>query len=288
MSKELYRYISFEDFVNLTVNNKERYVRPATWTDEYEGFLFSRMETPEDVRKIVSEMYYNLCQQNYYAIPDNYFKMWYSKWFTYAQCWTSCAEEVMWRCYSYDNKAIRIMAREDKLFDHAKKIFPKEKSFSVWLKQVKYDLDMQFAEEQQMKQMRDSLLIYETYFHKRAAFKYEEEYRLLVADNRLYIIELLSKFAANHNIVERIKDMTAEEEIIDYLTMMICAKRADLKDNIKGREDVRIEDAGDISEFLEGVMVHPLAEPWYVDIVQEICCARKINFDGQSTIYKLK
>ena len=86
MNTKLFRYISFEDFINLTINNKDRFVRPSSWEDKYEGYLFSHMETTEDVHQIVSEMYYNLCPRNYYAIPDNYFRMWHSKWFTYAQC----------------------------------------------------------------------------------------------------------------------------------------------------------------------------------------------------------
>lgn len=92
VNTKLFRYISFEDFINLTINNKDRFVRPSSWEDKYEGDLFSHMETPEDVHQIVSEMYYNLCPRNYYAIPDNYFRMWHSKWFTYAQCWSKHPE----------------------------------------------------------------------------------------------------------------------------------------------------------------------------------------------------
>ena len=286
MSKSLYRYISFEDFVNLAINNKERYVRPASWKDEYEGYLFTHMETPEDVRKIVSEMYYNLCHMNYYAIPDNYFRMWHSKWFTYAQCWTSRAQtDAMWRCYAYDNKAIRIRTKEDKLLDHATKIFPKEKLFSVYLQKVSYDLNKKSAIERQISQMKDSLLAHETYFHKRPAFRHEGEYRLLVADNSLYDIEGLSSFGVKFKIGENIKDMNNEEKI-DYLTSKICSQRADWERN--AIENVRLEDAGDLSEFLEGVMVHPLAQQWYVDIVRDICQSRKIKFEGQSALYRLK
>lgn len=101
MSKRLYRYISFEDFVNLAVNNKDRFVRPCVWDDKYEGYLFSHMESREDVRHIVNEMYYHFCLKNYDAIVDNYFKMWHSKWHTYAQCWSVHKEtDAMWRCYS--------------------------------------------------------------------------------------------------------------------------------------------------------------------------------------------
>lgn len=282
----LFRYIGFEDFVNLVINNKDRFVRPSSWEDKYEGYLFSHMETPEDVRQIVSEMYYNLCPRNYYAIPDNYFRMWHSKWFTYAQCWSKHPEtDAMWRCYSYGNRAIRIRTRDDKLLVHTKKIFPNEEQFCVYLKKVSYDLNKKSVLEQQISQMKDSLLAHETYFHKRHAFKHEEEYRLLIADNSLYSAEGFSSFGVKFKIEEQVKNKT-EEEIIDYVTNKICTQRPDWNRN--GDNNVRIEDAGDISEFLEGVMVHPLAPQWYVDIIRNICQSKKIKFDGQSEIYTLK
>lgn len=136
--------------------------------------------------------------------------------------------------------------------------------------------------EQQIAQMKDSLLAHETYFHKRPAFKHEGEYRLLIADNSLYSAEGLSRFGVKFKIGEQVKDKT-DEEIIDYLTERICAQRADW--NRIGDNIVRIEEAGDISEFLEGVMVHPAAPQWYVDIIRDICQSKNIKFDGQSEIY---
>lgn len=286
MDIELFRYISFENFVNLVINNKDRYVRPSSWDDRLEGYLFSHMETPEDVRQIVSEMYYKLCLGNYFAIPDNYFRMWHSKWFTYAQCWTSHKDaDAMWRCNSYNNKAIQIRTTYDKLYEHASIIFPKEQSFSVYLRKVCYDLDKESAVDLQISQMKDSLLAHETYFHKRPAFEHEDEYRLLVADNKLFDVESLSSYGVKREIKKYVNGKT-DEEIISYLTRLICDTRVDWKEEID-KEDVKIVDAGDISLYLEGVMVHPLAKQWYVDIVQEICQSKNIVFDGQSTLYTL-
>ena len=70
---ELFRYIGFEDFINLTINNKDRFVRPSSWDDKYEGYLFSYMPPFGDIRQIVSKMYNNLCLRNYYVISDKYF-----------------------------------------------------------------------------------------------------------------------------------------------------------------------------------------------------------------------
>lgn len=230
-------------------------------------------------------MYHKVCPGNYYAIPDNYFRMWHSKWFTYAQCWSRHEQtDAMWRCYSYENKAIRISTKEDKLLDHAKKIFPEKEHFKVYLEKVNYDLNKKSAMEQQISQMKGSLLVHETYLHKRAVFNHEGEYRLLIVDNNLYFAEELSSFGVKFDIEEQVKGKNADE-IINYLTEKICMQRADWdRDN----NDIRIEDAGDISEFLDSVMVHPLAPQWYVDIIQGICEKKKIKFEGQSEIYILK
>ncbi len=292
MIKRLYRYISFEDFVNLAVNNKDRFVRPCAWDDKYEGYLFSYMESQKDVRHIVSEMYYRFCPKNYYAIVDNYFKMWHSKWYTYAQCWSGHKEtDAMWRCYSYENRAIRIRTREDKLLNHTKTIFSEMNNFKVDLKKVTYDLSKKSVVEQQIGQMNNSLSAYETYLHKRPAFKHEEEYRLLIVDGTLYSRDVLSAFAAKFNINIKGKTITdkSDEEIIDCLTDEICAVRKNkIKDEKKDADNVIIKDAGDISEYLEGVMVHPKAPMWYVDIIRDICQQKGISFDGQSQIYALK
>ena len=286
MSKKLFRYIGFEDFVNLFVNNKDRYVRPASWDDKYEGYLFSRMESKDDVRKVVSEMYYRLCPKNYYAIPDNYFSMWHSKWFTYAQCWSIHSEtDAMWRCYSYGNRAVRIRTKDDKLLAHTKKIFSDKERFGVYLGKVSYDLSKEKIIEQQISQTKDRLLAHETYFHKRPVFKHEGEYRLLIADNSSYIAETLSCFGVKFKIEEQVKYKT-EEEIINYLTEKIYELRVNW--NITEDDNVRIEDAGDISEYIEGAMVHPAAPEWYVNIIQDICQSKNIKFDGQSDIYNLK
>lgn len=49
---------------------------------------------------------------------------------------------------------------------HTKKIFSEEEQYSVYLEKVNYDLDKKSIVEQQISQMKDSLLAHETYFPK--------------------------------------------------------------------------------------------------------------------------
>ena len=90
-------------------------------------------------------------QQQYGVQPkeehSRTYKMWHSKWFSYAQCWSKHREtDAMWRCYSYGNRAIKIKTSDEKLLAHIRKIFPDPKVFSVHLKKVSYDLNKKFEE----------------------------------------------------------------------------------------------------------------------------------------------
>lgn len=149
---------------------------------------------------------------------------------------------------------------------------------------MKYDLSGKSILEKQIEQMKNSSLIHETYFHKRPVFSHEGEYRLLIVDNNLSDAEELASSGVKHKIKEWIKDKE-EEEIIDYLTEKIIAQRADWGRIVN--HNIMIQAIDDLNEFVDGIMVHPLAEQWYVDIVEEICSFKKIKFDGQSQIYKL-
>lgn len=44
----------------------------------------------------------------------------------------------------------------------------------------------------------------------------------------------------------------------------------------------------DLSAFITGVMVHPLADPDHVELVKKICETYDICFEGQSEVYKFK
>ena len=90
----LYRIISLETFIDLLHNKRERYVRPATWDDNYEGYLFRRIENPEDRRKIIEDMYYNVCPRNYEATINNLLKLEHGKYFVYGQCWSTLSDRI--------------------------------------------------------------------------------------------------------------------------------------------------------------------------------------------------
>ena len=67
---------------------------------------------------------------------------------------------------------------------------------------------------------------------------------------------------------------------------VFAAKDGPINTNSKG-ETLEINIAP-VSEFIEVVMVHPLATDWYVNIVHSFCDRFHIMFDGRSELYQLK
>ena len=48
----LYRIISLESFIDLLHNKRERYVRPATWEDTFEGYLYSKLYDEKERKEV--------------------------------------------------------------------------------------------------------------------------------------------------------------------------------------------------------------------------------------------
>ena len=282
----LYRFISFEDFVNLACNHKERFTRPVSWEDPYEGYTYAYMENKEDIHHLVRHMYDELSPGNFYAVADNFFKMWSAKWYSYAQCWSGHAEtDAMWRCYSYGNHALRIRTTYQKLEAHAAHLFGEAK-YQVTLRKVEYDVNTkQDVLRAQIACFRESRFSCEAYFHKRKAFQHEREYRLLIKDDSFSVADGLSSYGAQFNL-HREPTNQPEEEWIEALTDNLYTLKYDYsKEKI---EQVMIKEIDDLEKFIEGVMVHPCAEAWFVKMIEEICEKGKLKFEGQSRIYQLQ
>lgn len=53
----LYRIISLETFIDLLHNKRERYVRPTTWEDTFEGYLYTKLYDVEERKKLIHDIY---------------------------------------------------------------------------------------------------------------------------------------------------------------------------------------------------------------------------------------
>ena len=108
----------------------------------------------------------------------------------------------------------------------------------------------------------------------------------MITDNSQYSHEYFISEEVKPNIEEQIKGITDQEEIIDLITDAILSIRKSYRTNLN--DQALIKDAGNLNDFLEGAMVHPQAQDWYVKIIEDICLQKGIPFEGQSQIYKLK
>lgn len=284
----LYRFISFEGLMSLLVYRKERYVRPTVWEDNYEGYLFSHMDNEDDVRQIVTNLYYDVSPRNYNAVSTNFFRMWHKKWWSYAQCWSKLDEsDAMWRIYSYNNHSVRLRTTKEAICNNLDQML--EKGFYDYIvKEVIYDdISEEDIIRKQVIQMKESKDVYEAYFHKRLAFEHEKECRVIITDQRNWLFEELGHSGVQFNLAREIaENKYGHDEIINKLVERIMKNRCNWNEgNIKEQIFISVEN---LSDYILGVMVNPFAEKWFVDLIKTICDEYKLNFEGQSELYLLK
>lgn len=279
---KLYRIISLETFIDLLHNKRERYVRPATWEDTFEGYLFSKIYDKNEQRKIVEDIYYNVCPRNYKGTINNMLNLEHSKWFVYGQCWTTEAEsDAMWRIYSYGKHSIQIQTTERRISN----LLKKADGTKYDIQPVKYDVnpndDLTHIQIQQLKNTQN---IYEPFLHKRRAFKHEKERRVLIDDVRWYQMTEMSSMGANWNIYETMQNLKNDKEIIDEIVRRLEQYLDKWRTNELPSE--YYIDNIELKKYISSVVVNPFAEDWYVKLIEDLCGEYDIKCNGRSQLYK--
>ncbi|RGO24703.1 DUF2971 domain-containing protein [Dorea sp. OM02-2LB] len=277
----LYRIISLETFVDLLHNQRERYVRPETWDDNYEGDLFKKIENPWDRRKIIEDIYYNVCPRNYEATIDNLLKLEHGKYFVYGQCWsTSFDSDALWRIYSYNHHAIQIKTTDIRI----KNLLQDNSDILYEIRKVKYDVEPEDnLMHEQVLQLREKRKIYEPFFHKRKAFKHEAEVRVLIDDTQRYQIMEMSSQGANWKIHEKMQEIPEDIDRINEIEKRLSDYMGHWKE--KKLDAAWYQPIVCLNKYISGVRVHPMAEEWYVELIKTLCEEKKIKFDGKSNLY---
>ena len=248
----LYRYISFETFVGMVQNSSLTFVLPALWEDPKEDVPFLQLL---DQKESAAETALLIATHNK----------------TYAQSWSELAEsDAMWRIYSYNNRALRIKVNKKKL----------SLLDSVYTIPVKYSDEPFKCEGNDMEMLLSSLA------YKRTTFCHEKEIRLVSThkfEDKQDVEMHIKAICIQHKHPDRLKileSMFPELEIEEKMDKIIeLLNRGD-----KRRETKEISYAH-IPDFIDGVMVHPLAPEWYVEIVKEFCKRNNICFEGKSKLY---
>ena len=286
MTGELYRFISFETFINLVVMKKDMFKRPCKWDDSYEGFMFALLDREDKRKDVIKILYEDISARNVPSTINNFSKLWYAKWLCYGQCWTKTPEnDAMWRIYSYDKKAIRIQSTETKIREMIKKSSITSE-FDVDIEDVKYDVveDETFFKEQ-MNQLNTTKKVTNPFFHKRKAFAHEKDTRVIITDNTKVFAEFISSGFGNWTYRNKMLTDTSivDKEPINLIEKALIANLYPFDRN--DAPDIICPDEININEYIESVMIHPQAEKWIVDIVKTICEKEKLNCVGQSTLY---
>lgn len=105
----LYRFLSFESFVDIVQTNCLTFVKPEMWEDPYESYILKTLKRPggiEEIKKCIGEIGIDRLPDLSFLseIGTNY----------YGQCWTQTPEsDAFWRIYSFNNKSIRIEINRD-------------------------------------------------------------------------------------------------------------------------------------------------------------------------------
>lgn len=278
----LYRIVSFESFVGLLVDKKERFVRPCKWEDSYESYLYEELNSLEGRKKLIDRLYTEICPGDYRATIRNFAKLWHAKWWIYAQCWSKVKDsDAMWRIYNYNKHSIQICTT-DELIKNMIKDSAKDIKKPV-AKSVYYDVDEETdIFKGQIKDIKRTNSTYEPYFHKRDAFEHEKEYRVLIDPNSYMIFENLSAMASIFEMSKNDANKGEIEKISEAIEKFLYQyKKEEVDDNYY----VTIKD---IEKYIIQIRVNPFAEDWFVDLVKSICKKNGIVFGGKSELYVRK
>lgn len=263
--KYLYRFLSFESFVDMVQRQSLAFVHPSVWDDpkelgllrEYISFLlfdiFSNKPDMSKMRKLSS----------YYI----------SLFITYCQSWTKLEEsDALWRIYSHNNCAIRVAIKNSSISNLEKvliqPVFYTEHPF-IFLKQP---------------HNANSLIS-----TKRKIFSHEKEVRLIhYADN--LIDEEISQWL---NILDEGFERFSSLSFKDKKTSKKKSKdffhfsRVTIFENIFNNiQPVTYINHSHIPNFIYSVMLHPLAPGWFEETVRRYCELNDIKFLGKSKLYQ--
>ena len=275
--EKLYRITSLEGFMSMILNKKERYVNLIDeWEDTYEGYFLQLLSDDDKFMEIIDRLYNDITKQAYRATCRNIAKLLNNRYDCYGLCWsTEKDSDAMWRIYSYDNKAIQIVSNEQRIREMLNKAGKEDKDIAIY--KVKYDLVND--EDIIQKMLSPRATVDAAYFHKREAFSHEKETRVIIHESKSYeeraeeLVQLVKHHISMNgttDIAQTIREVINQEYIKKYYS----ERKTEISLSIYS-----------LSEYIEGVRVHPMAKDWYSDLIEKICNEYKLTFLGRSDLY---
>lgn len=251
MESYLYRYFSFESFVDMIQKQCLTFVLPTLWDDTQELLAYKdRINRLDNVFEIAL----------FYASLN----------LIYAQCWSKLGEsDAMWRIYNYSNMSIRIKVKRSSF----------ELLQNIELRDVIYTNNY----EAEIKKTFENKDILQLIAIKRKAFAHEKEVRVIDfyrftnedAENKVTKLLLTFNEGMRNEYFMKNEEINIEKFVEETVTDM----------NLNQRIKTKKIAFGHINNFICDVMLHPMAPDWFVDTVSTYCSINGIKFVGKSSLY---
>ncbi|RCW88437.1 MULTISPECIES: hypothetical protein [Halanaerobium] len=254
MSK-IFRFMSFQSFVDTILRKKLTFIHPNLWQDPYE--FNPLIDHIKYKLKNFSDKQEQLDSLLEYIITRK----------IYCQSWTELNEsDALWRVYSHNNTSIRISVEKSKinLLNDVKKI------------KVKYIDDFNKVEFNDPN-------IYTFLKTKRKAFSHEREIRLVTH----------YKFSSADDAKNKLKDLLTllgknekflQDTSLDQINNKVDELNKRLNYNLK--QDTKMINYDHIDNFIESVMLNPFAPSWFEKTMEILCNKHNIKYLGKSQLYK--
>ncbi|SEQ36525.1 DUF2971 domain-containing protein [Nitrosomonas ureae] len=274
MSHKIYRFISFESFVDIVLKKHLTFVTFDMWQDPYEGFVIKAMKTEQGKLDILQWLSKNHTSNGLPSDVQLHLLDTYSKTM-HLQSWTYLSEsDALWRIYSHHEKAIRIKTDTKKI----------EKLNNIAFFRVDYQ-DMNLNRELKSIFTKDGKMhLHKAFAWKRDVFEHEKEIRLFTHIDNNYLPKEQYPQETIDAFLEGAKNSKDKDEITeaDYQNFV-----RNLNSPPETEVDFRIKKIpfSHVPEFIESVMVHPNAADWYIQTVKDFCENYQINFVGKSSLY---
>lgn len=245
----LYKFISFEKFVDMIQRQELHFVHPSKWDDPKELWgvecLINSIDDVEAKNRLI------------FAYGCHF-----------AQSWTKISEtDALWRIYVDKSSSVRICIRSENVM----------KLDNVVVREVKYVADIK-GYASKLNQDIDGLE--KSFTVKTNFFRHEEEYRLIYQINKTYKEMADAFLVAMPDILKEKREVEACKTSARRDMYDIIRK----KHHVDAFHKVSF--AG-IGKFIESVMISPHAHDWEISMVKTFCCKYGLQFIGKSNCYSI-
>lgn len=263
----LYRFISFESFVDIVQSKQLTFVHPDLYEDPYECYLLKYLKDENNRRRFSAKLAEMGVNGYYHKIIEDAQKT------IFTQSWTSLMEsDALWRIYAHNNSAIRIEVNTDSI----------SQLFGVKAHPINYikEFDIEKHLERFVKKMDEGASSYDVilpYIFKRDSFNHEEEVRLIFRNKNFTMLHAYWHATGKNRYETQNGALfgTTEEFAKKFLEVNQVATKI-----LKIPFD-------HIPDFIISVQVHPRTQDWFVNTVERYCEINGLNFIGRSHMYNL-